>query len=266
MAPVECRVVARRQERPDTVTLTTARTDGVASPFRPGQFDMLLVPGVGEVAISRSGDPRACGVLHHTIASVGAVTEALCGLQPGDTLGHRGPFGTAWPAKGISGDVVVVSGGLGLAPLRPAVLSVLRARDARLTILAGSRTPAHELYPDDLDTWEAAGAEVLRAADRGGPGWLGHVGLVTDLVPAARFDPHVTTAFVCGPEPMMVAAASALRRAGVEPHRIHVSLERNMECGVGLCGHCQLGPLLLCRDGPVVGWDGVAPLLEVAEL
>jgi NAD(P)H-flavin reductase len=268
MLPVRARVLRRRRELADSWTLTIEPDDAALLRFGPGQFNMLYAPGVGEVAISVSGDPEAPRHLVHTIRDVGKVSRALTRLGRGACLGVRGPFGTAWPVDAAVGrDVLLIAGGLGLAPLRPAIYRLLRERGryGRVTLLYGTRSPADILYPRELERWaRKLGVEVT--VDHAGPDWRGHVGVVTGLVARAEFDPARTVALVCGPEIMMRFAAMALRDVGVPAASIHLSLERNMKCGLGHCGRCQLGPLLVCRDGPVVAYDRVAGLLAVAEL
>jgi NAD(P)H-flavin reductase len=231
---------------------------------------MLTVFGVGESAISVSNPRRDSGPLEHTIRAVGPVTRALCAMPVGRTVGVRGPFGTDWEIDGIAGgDVVVIGGGIGLAPLRGAVAELV-ARvghgGPRVHVLVGARQPDQVIFSEDIRAWSVAGASVAVTVDMGAPGWSGHVGLVTGLLVDARFDPSATIALLCGPEIMMRFAARQLVQMGVDPTRIRVSLERNMQCGVGWCGHCQLGPILVCRDGPVVPYAGrVAALLTEAE-
>jgi NAD(P)H-flavin reductase len=270
MVPRRCRVRARRRELADTVTLTLDPLDGPALHPAPGQFMMLSAFGVGEAAVSASGDPTRPGPLVHTVRAVGAVTRALAGSRPGDVLGVRGPFGTGWDLDAIcGGDVVMVAGGIGLAPLRPAIHALLARPDrhGRILLLVGARSPSTLLYARQLSTWaDRRGLRLQVTVDVAAPGWTGQVGVVTELIPAARFDPAAATALVCGPEVMMGLAAEALADRGVDPDRIRLSLERNMRCGLGLCGHCQLGPLLVCRDGPVLTWARVAPLLAIREL
>jgi NAD(P)H-flavin reductase len=271
--PHPYRVVTRRVDTYDTVTLELAHDTGPLPPFAPGQFAMLTAYGIGEVPISISGLPepgdRPARRLVHTLRAVGAVTAALHAKEPNDVVGVRGPFGTTWDVPSAAGhDVVVMAGGIGLAPLRPVLHALLADRDryGRLALLVGTRTPADLLYGEELRRWADAGVQVAVTVDRPGDGWDGQVGVVTTLVPAARFDPRGTVAFVCGPEVMMRFAAEALIARGVPAARIRVSLERNMRCGVGWCGHCQLGPVLVCRDGPVVDYARAEPLLRVREL
>jgi NAD(P)H-flavin reductase len=268
MTPQPHRVVSRVEETHDTVTLELEPLGAEVRPA-PGQFAMLYSFGVGEVPISTSG-PLDGGRLVHTVRAVGAVTSALAATEPGTVVGVRGPFGTTWPlASAEGGDLVVVAGGIGLAPLRPVVLHALARRDAydAVCVLVGARTPAELLFGAELHGWRSRfDVEVDVTVDAAVGDWHGRVGLVTRLLPAAPFDPGRATVFVCGPEVMMRFTARALLERGVAAERIWVSFERNMQCGVGHCGHCQVGPLLVCRDGPVVRYDRVAGLLDVREL
>jgi anaerobic sulfite reductase subunit B len=266
--PVRYRVAARSAETHDTVTLRLEPVDQPISPHRPGQFTMLYAFGVGEVPISISGGPSGPG-LTQTIRSVGAVTRALCEAGQGQVIGVRGPFGTDWGIADAAGrDVLLVAGGIGLAPLRPALLAALAARERyrRVIVLIGARTPDELVFAGEAADWRRRGAQVHITVDRAAAGWTGHVGVVTQLIDRAGIDPAATLALVCGPEVMMRLTARALGDRGVTPGRIRVSLERNMRCGTAECGHCQLGPLLLCRDGPVVSYEQAAPLLSVKEL
>jgi len=268
MRPACYVVTGRRAETYDTVTLMLRPAGTPIEPPRPGQFTMLYSFGVGEVPVSISGFHRG-EVLVHTIRAVGAVTRALCAAAPGDTIGVRGPFGTDWGLSIADGrDVLIVAGGIGLAPLRPVLLAALaeRARYDRVVLLVGARSPDDLIFTRELDTWRRRGADVRITVDRGRQGWDGQVGLVTGLIRAAIDDPADTAAFVCGPEIMMRLSAEMLVSCGVPAADIRASLERNMHCGAALCGHCQLGPLLLCRDGPVVSYPQAVPLVAKKEL
>jgi NAD(P)H-flavin reductase len=205
--------------------------------------------------------------LTHTIRAVGATTMALCSLRPGDMLGLRGPFGTGWDLEAaVGGDLVVIGGGIGLAPVRSVVRSAMaeRERFGHVAVLVGARTPELLLYQDELEEWRHRGdVEVLVTVDAAQSGWTGDVGVVTDLIDRAGFDPARTEALVCGPEIMMRFSANALLARGVPAERIQVSLERNMECAIAQCGHCQLGPVFVCREGPVFDWSSARSFLEV---
>jgi anaerobic sulfite reductase subunit B len=271
--PTFYRVASRREDTDDTVTVELTEPDGPVPAFAPGQFAMLTALGVGEVPISVSGLGDSGGGrarrLQHTLRAVGAVTRALCAVQPGGLIGVRGPFGTGWDVASAAGwDIVIVAGGIGLAPLRPVVLTALadRSRYGRIVLLAGARTPADLLYGGELGRWRREGVEVAVTVDHADSGWSGEVGLVTALIKPAGLAPGNSVAFICGPDIMMRVTADALAALGIPAGRIRVSLERNMRCGAAWCGHCQLGPLLVCRDGPVVGYDRAAALMRVREL
>jgi NAD(P)H-flavin reductase len=269
MMPAWYRVVDRRAETADTVTLTIRphTTGRGMGRWEPGQFTMVYAHGVGEVPLSISG---ATGQdLRHTVRAVGAVTRAICAAPTGSLLGVRGPFGDGWDLSTAErADLVFVAGGIGLAPLRPLIVQALDERDryGRIAVMIGARTPADLLYPSEYAAWRGSHAQVLVTVDRADAAWKRHVGVVTSLFDLASFSPAGTVAFICGPEVMMRFAARGLLDRGVPAEAVRVSLERNMRCGIALCGHCQLGPLLVCRDGPVVGYRTAAPLLEVSHL
>ena len=270
MAPEPFRVVRRSRETVDTWTLELEPAGGEPIVPAPGQFTMLYAFGVGEVPISSSGDPTRPERLVHTVRAVGAVTEAICATRPGGIVGVRGPFGTAWPVAEAEGsDLVIVAGGIGLAPLRPALYATLARREAygSVVLLVGARTPGDLLYAKQLERWRSRfDLEVGVTVDTATGDWRGRVGVVTKLVPRAGFDPESAYALVVGPELMMRYTVEALLARGMQKERIFLSMERNMRCGVGHCGHCQLGPALVCRDGPVFPLDELERLLEVREL
>jgi NAD(P)H-flavin reductase len=263
-------VTAALAEMPGTTTLDLEPADGDGLTVAPGQFTMLSMFGVGESAISVSGDPASRGSLRQTVRAAGAVTSALAAARPGDVVGVRGPFGRGWTSDRLAGrDVVIVAGGIGLAPLRPLVLTVLARRPeiGRVALLYGSRTPEDLLYAAELHHWRSRfDLDVRVTVDRATASWHGDVGVVPTLVRRLAVDPGNTLAYVCGPEIMMRFTAQALVEHGVPADQIEVSLERTMQCGVGLCGHCQLGPFLVCRDGPVLPYAAVRPLLTVREV
>ncbi len=241
--------------------------------FEPGQISMIGIPGVGEIPISVSSDPARTRILAHTIRSCGRVTDVFKTLRRGDHVTLRGPFGRPWPvARAQGGDLLVVAGGLGLAPVRPAIYHAIRHRNAfrRLIVLVGARGPEHMLFACELDMWRERladrGIELMLTVDVGDEGWPYDVGVVTTLFPKANIDPRVTTVFTCGPEIMMRFAIRDLEALGVPPDRIWLSMERNMQCAVKLCGHCQLGPYFVCADGPVFRWDQLKDLMGVEEL
>ena len=270
MAPAPYRVASARRDTDDTWTLALEPGDSAtAMSFEPGQFNMIYAFGVGEVPISICGDPASAGPVEHTIRSVGAVTAAICASAPGDSLGVRGPFGSSWPTDAAHGrDLVIVAGGIGLAPLRPTVLRAIaeRERYERVVVLYGGRTPDQLLYAGEIEAWRDAGVEVLVTVDSASADWRGNVGVVTTLMDRAAISPDRTVAMLCGPEVMMRFAVAALGERGVASQDIHVSLERNMKCAIVSCGHCQFGPTFMCREGPVMRYDRVAPWLGIREL
>jgi len=267
MSPTGFRVRARTEDTTDTVTLTLAPLRGEPVTIAPGQFLMVYAFGIGEVPISVSGVSER-GEVMLTVRAVGAVTRAICASEAGGVLGVRGPFGTGWPiGDATGGDLVVVAGGIGLAPLRMLIHHVISRREefSAFSVLYGARTPADLLYTDELQQWRPM-AEVAVTVDAADRDWGGRIGVVPKLVGGARFRGEATHAFVCGPEVMMSFTIQALLRRGVPPERIHLSMERHMDCGIGLCGHCQLGPTLICRDGPVYTYAEVRRWMGVREL
>lgn len=271
MLPQPYRVQRVRQETPDTFTLELEPEEGQPEmDFAPGQFNMIYAFGVGEVPISISGNPAKSATLVHTTREVGSVTRAMRQLKPFDGLGVRGPFGVGWPVTEARGaDVVIVAGGIGLAPLRPALYQLLAARKyyGKVVLLYGTRTPADILFRSELQHWHSRfDLEVHVTVDRAMGNWRGNVGVVTTLIPRAPFDPHSTVAMVCGPEVMMRFTVQELERRGVALENIYLSMERNMKCAVGFCGHCQYGPTFICKDGPVFRYDRLQPLMAVREI
>jgi NAD(P)H-flavin reductase len=271
MLPQPFRVRAVRPELDGVFTLDLDALDRETDfRFAPGQFNMLYQFGVGEVPISMSGDPAKHHTLTHTIRAVGAVTDALQRLSEGSLVGVRGPFGTSWPTVAAEGaDVVVLAGGIGLAPLRPLVYHILanRSRFGSVCIFYGARTPDEILFRDELAEWRGRfDLNVEVTVDRAGPDWLGKVGVVTKLLAKKGFSPTESVACLCGPEVMMRYAVMSLNELGVENDRIHVSMERNMKCAVGFCGHCQWGTAFVCRDGPVFRFDTVEDRFNLWEL
>lgn len=265
------RIVAIRDEAPGVrgydLELCDSAIRGTYH-FRPGQFNMLLLPGVGEAAISIASDPETPHRLTHTVRAVGNVTDALARCSEGDEILLRGPFGTPWPLEALEGgDVIVVAGGLGLASQRAAILALARRRGdyRRVVVLAGAKVPSGLLYAGEDAAWRAAGIEVERVVESPDGGWRGAVGLVTDLV-ARIGDGKSSGVLCCGPDGMMRAVAAAAAGVGICPERVWVSMERPMSCAVGQCGLCQFGPFFVCLDGPVFRYDRVARLMEVPGL
>lgn len=257
------------RELDDTVTLAVDVLDGPTTPPVAGQFHMLWAPGIGEVPISVSGTNGSAGLLF-TIRAVGAVTSALCATGIGEEIGVRGPYGTGWGLDAAAGhDVVIVAGGIGLAPVRPAVRAVIshRHRYGRVAVLIGARRPDDLLFPHEIEDWRSrSDLDVGVTVDVADPGWRDDVGVVPGLVPGARVDWSDTFALMCGPEVMIRFTADAVLEHGVPADRVRVSLERNMHCAIGHCGHCQFGPTFICRDGPVFDYADVSSLMRVREL
>ena len=256
------------RETPDTFTF---RINGVCGgTFMPGQFNMLSVFGVGEVPLSITGDPQNHDFTVHTVRNVGTVTRALAKLRPANSIGLRGPFGCGWPMKAAEGnDVVILAGGIGLAPLRPVIYQILAHREkfGKVILLYGARSPEDILFLKELESWRGRfDFQVELTVDHAMFGWRGHVGVVTTLVQRASFDPQNSIAMICGPEVMMHFCALELLRVGLDSTEIYLSMERNMKCGTGFCGHCQFGPHFICKDGPVFPYDRVRDWLAKGEI
>lgn len=271
MQPRPFRVKRVHSETHDTYTLELEPEAGSKDlAFGPGQFNMVYVFGVGEVPLSLSGDPAGGPTFVHTVRAVGGVTKALRRLKPGAVVGVRGPFGTGWPLREAAGnDLVIVAGGIGLAPLRPVMYHVHSHREmyGKVVLLYGTRTPEDMPYRPELEKWRAQlDMEVQVTVDWARGPWRGNVGVVTTLIARSVFDPQNTLAMVCGPGVMMRFAALELQRRGVPADNVFLSLERNMKCGVGLCGHCQFGPAFVCKDGPVFRYDRIKDTLGRREI
>jgi NAD(P)H-flavin reductase len=252
----------------DVATLELAPASAFA--FIAGQFNMLYMFGLGEVAISISGNPAEEGRIVHTVRAVGAVSRAITRLRRNEVIGVRGPYGSCWPvAESADSDIIIVAGGLGLAPLRPVIYRVLahRERYGRVAVLYGARGPADILYRRELEAWRRGlDVDITVTVDHAAADWRGDVGVVPALIPRTPVDPDHAVAMVCGPEIMMRFTVDALRQRGLAMDRIYVSMERNMKCATGLCGHCQFGPAFVCRDGPVFRYDRIAPLFDIREI
>lgn len=259
------------RETHDTFTLFLKPCDEEASAvFLPGQFNMLYVFGVGEVPISVSGDAADTTTWVHTIRAVGMVTDAMRKLKAGERLGLRGPYGTAWPLDAALGrDLLLVAGGIGLAPVRPILYDVLRHRKSfgKVTLLYGTRTPSDVLYARELERWRGRfDLDIQVTVDRGDTEWMGPVGVVTQLLSRLTLDPHNTVTMLCGPEVMMRFTIRELQKKHVGVDNVYLSMERNMKCAVGFCGHCQLGPTFICKDGPVYRADRIVSMMSTREL
>lgn len=272
LIPRPYRVIDKLEEAEEIVTLKVVPIDGALPEFRPAQVSMLGAFGIGEAAISISSPTTERGHHAYTIRRAGPISGALVDTPVGGTITVRGPFGTPWPIDAVeSGHLLIVGGGLGIAPLRAVIEEAVDRQDelGRVVVAYGAKTPASLVYRDDLRRWGQDGAEVALIVDGADDGWQGRVGVVPDLFGPSQgvdLDWQDTTAFVCGPDIMMHFAAAALVRLGVQPERVWLTLERNMQCGNALCGHCQLGPVIVCRDGPVVNYQEIAPFHQISQL
>ncbi len=228
--------------------------------FHSGQFNMICLPGFGEVAISICSDPNTPRMMEHTIRYAGGVTRAIGRLRVGDTVGMRGPYGTPWPMQLAEGkDLMLVSGGIGLAPLRPVILDVLQRRSSfgRVLLLYGGRTPQDLLYTTEFEKWQNGGIEMHVSVDRADETWKGQVGVIPMAFYRTRLDHRNTLVFSCGPEIMMRFVIYEAMARRVPKDAIYVSMERNMKCAIGFCGHCQLGPYFICKQGPIFRFSQV---------
>jgi NAD(P)H-flavin reductase len=271
MVPSPHRILKVRRETGDVFTIETQpETEVSGFPFAPGQFNMVYVFGVGEVPLSISGDPARTKTLTHTIRGVGWVTRALQGMKKGDMIGVRGPFGNPWPMEVAPGnDVLIIAGGVGLAPVRPVIYQLLAEREkyGRISVLYGARSPDDMLYAKELEKWRGRfDLEVEVSVDSAQRGWMGNVGVVTQLIPKAISDPENTLAMICGPEIMMRFTITELQKQGMSDTSIYLTMERNMKCAIGFCGHCQFGPQFICKDGPVFRYDRIRNIFGKREM
>lgn len=271
MIPQPAKVAEIKSEAYAITTYTLTYEDKVVRKnyqFRPGQFNELYLPGIGEAPISVSSDPSQPEKLGHTIRYAGNLTRAISRLQVGDVIGMRGPYGNAWPLERVDGgDLCIVTGGIGLAPLRPVLYEVINNRSnfGKVILLYGARTPADMIYTDEMDVWQRHEIQIHTSVDRADSGWKGQVGVVPMLFYNIRLDPRITTVMTCGPEIMMrFVIYEALARRIPKEH-IYISMERNMKCGLGLCGHCQFGPTFVCKEGPVYSYAQVEPFFGVED-
>jgi NAD(P)H-flavin reductase len=237
--------------------------------FKAGQFNMVLVPGLGEAALSISSDIEDTHRIGHTIRAVGNVTSAISRMSVGDVLGIRGPFGSWWRLDEFTGkDIVIAAGGIGLPPIRPVLYYIQHHRNdfGKVIVLYGARTPNDLQFTSEYQAWQEADIEINVTVDRGDDTWQGRVGVVPILFYHTQIDPHKTVILTCGPEIMIRFVIFEALARRVPPERIFVSLERNMKCGLGSCGHCQIGPFFVCKDGPVFSFDQLQPYVNVEEL
>lgn len=255
----------------DTTTYTMAFEDNgiqASYSFQPGQFNMVSLFGIGEAPISLSSEPQRKDSFDHTVRAVGSVTKALARLQEGDIVGIRGPYGSSWPIEEARGkDILIVAGGIGLAPLRPFITYMLSnpSQFGKSEILYGAQTPQDLLFADEFKAWQSGNTKVFLSADRVPKGvvWIHKVGVVTTLFDKVTITPEKSVVLTCGPEIMMKFVVIELLRRGFSEDQIYISLERRMECGVAMCGHCQIGPKYVCQDGPVFAYKEIRDLFGV---
>lgn len=236
--------------------------------FKPGQFNMLHIPGCGEVAISIASDPAKPDVLEHTIRYAGSVTRAIGRLKVGDVIGLRGPYGSSWPLEQCTGkDLLIVTGGIGMAPLRPVILSVMQHREqyGRVLLLYGGRTPQDLLYTEEFERWQQGGIEVHVSVDRADESWKGQVGVIPMNFYRIRLEAKKTAVLTCGPEIMMRFVIYEAMARRIPKELIFVSMERNMKCAVGFCGHCQYGGTFTCKQGPIYNFKAIEPFFGKEE-
>jgi sulfhydrogenase subunit gamma (sulfur reductase) len=268
--PQQAEVIERIQESDTLFTLRLMFSDELVQQeysFEPGQFNMLSMHGVGEVPISIVSDPKDDHILDHTIRAVGRVTNGMSKLKQGDVLGIRGPFGRGWPlGEAEQKDVVVVTGGLGCAPVVSVINYVMNRRErfGSVNIVQGVKHSSDLIWKERYDQWrEAPDTNVLIAADAGGPLWPWHIGPVTGLFDQLDFEIDRTIVFMCGPEGMMRVVIKHMLELGLKERDLWLSMERNMQCAVGHCGHCQYGGKFVCKDGPVFCYDEIKNLFGV---
>jgi NAD(P)H-flavin reductase len=269
--PFIYRVIEAEYENPNITTLVLEPEGHDAiEDLRPGQFSMLYAFGVGEIPISVSSILRKSPQITHTIQNVGEVSKTICHAKEGDIFGVRGPFGPPWPTEMAKGkDIIIMAGGLGIAPLRPLIEQILQERGEynHVNVLYGTRNTKTILFYTDIISWQAdRHVNFQITVDYAYQNWRGHVGVVTSLVDKAQYDPKNTVAFVCGPEVMMRFSVQALREKGIPEDSIYLSMERNMKCGFGHCGHCQYGRYFVCKDGPVFQYPDIKRYLKIKEI
>lgn len=267
--PDEAVVLERIQEAPDLFTLRLKITDAQRQAeyeFAPGQFNMLYLYGVGEIPISIVNDPADSHIIDHTIRIVGRVTRGFAQLKAGDRIGIRGPYGRGWPMQAsLNKDIVIITGGLGCAPVVSAINYIEKHRSnyGQLNIVQGVKHSNDFIWKERYDAWrELSDTRVLLAADVGDSLWPFHIGLVTELFDQLAFDINNTAVMMCGPEGLMRVSCDYMLKREVLSSQIFLSMERNMQCAIGHCGHCQFGAQFICKDGPVFSYDKIKPLFE----
>lgn len=268
MIPIPFVISKIKKETKDTFTIELDTPNKFE--FKAGQFNMLYLFGVGEVAISISGDPSKREKLVHTIRNVGSVTNRISNLKKNDVLGVRGPFGSSWQIENFQNkDILIIAGGLGLAPVRPIIYYILNNRNSfnKVTILYGTKNPNEIIFKNELHKWKSSfDIDLQIIVDNPDSNWKGNTGLITTLIKNLNFVPDNTIAMICGPEIMMKVSSIEVQNKGLNPQNIYLSMERNMKCAIGLCGHCQYGSKFICKDGPVFSYLEIKHLLDIWEL
>jgi NAD(P)H-flavin reductase len=255
-----------KRETSDTVTLNLSpkNIEDYCKP-KPGQFNMVYLHGKGEIPLSFSQIDNEKPVYTHSIRDVGAVSKGISGLQKGDFVGVRGPFGTAWPLD-KENELIIVAGGIGIAPLCPLIDQALAKKTQKITVLYGARHTDELLFLDQIKEWQEKGARVITTVDHAETGWKGHIGVVTSLLDLIEIDVKKTTVMICGPDVMMRYTTDKVLKLGVKETAIYLSIERNMKCAIGFCGHCQFGAHFVCKDGPIFNYSKIKDLMWIQEI
>ncbi len=260
--PIPATIERIEDETPDIKTFTIRPAEPI--PFAAGQFVELAIPGIGEAPFTPSSSPKISEKMEITIMRTGRVTDRLHTMQEGDEVGLRGPMGRAYPIENFRDrEILIVGGGCGVGPLRSLLLALVEDLDAyaRIIVRYGARTPDSIVFKDaQMHGWDQGGAlDVMLTVDEASGGWDGHVGMITGILSEDYLECHAEDgiAVMCGPPIMMKFGTEKLLQRGYQPANIYLSLERNMSCGIGQCGHCRLGCYYVCKDGPVFSYDEI---------
>ena len=262
-----CKVLARSVMTDEAFALTLEPSISSHPPFLPGQYLMLSAFGACECPISLCGDPED-SLYHVVIKEAGNATKALKATSPQDPITIRGPYGKGWPVPDDNSHILLIAGGIGMATLRSTLFSLAkrRSRYQSVTLIYGCREPTKILFHSEWRLWQQKGIDVFICVDTADTSWQGLVGVVPQFLHHLVKDPKNTFVMACGPEVMLKAACYELMHLGALESKIFLSLERHMQCSEGYCGRCQLGPYLLCKDGPVLPLEKLKPWLYIEEL